>query len=43
MTWKELGLLASQTEFVGTPGQRSVKSIKPGLSQKNKDEWDPYP
>jgi hypothetical protein len=39
---KKPGHLASQTEFFGTLGQRSVKYIKPGLSWDNWDEWDPY-
>jgi hypothetical protein len=32
---------ASRSEFVGIPGQKSVKSIKPGLCGENRDEWDP--
>jgi hypothetical protein len=43
MTWKKPVHLASRIEPVGTPGQRSVKSINPGLSRENRDECDPYP
>jgi hypothetical protein len=35
------GTSASQTEFAGAQGQRTVKSIKLGLSWENWDEWDP--
>jgi hypothetical protein len=42
MTWKIPGHSASGTEFCGTSGQSTLKPIKPGLSRKNRDEWDHY-
>jgi hypothetical protein len=29
-------------EYCATPGQSSLKSMKPGLYRKNRDESDPY-
>jgi len=40
MPWKDSGLLASRTQFCGTPGHRSLKQIELRLSRKNRDEWD---
>ena len=39
---KTLRHSAPETEICGTPGQNSLKLLKPGLSRENRDEWGPY-
>jgi hypothetical protein len=36
MSWKNPKHLVSTTEFYGTPGQRSLNPIKPGLHKKTR-------
>jgi len=38
MTSKNPGSSASQADFLETPGNYSVKPLKPGLSRKTRDE-----
>jgi len=39
MTSKNTGRSASQADFLETPGNYSVKPLKPGLSRKTRDEF----